>query len=121
MKSLLSLLLSLAGLLVATAPAAHAAAGCDQLRSEVEGKIAAAGVTRFSVTVVDANAPVTSGKVVGSCELGSKKLVYETTPAAPGTPGTAAVAAPAVRGAGSERILTECRDGTVSMGGACKP
>ena len=42
-------------------PAAHAAAGCDQLRSEVEGKIASAGVTRFSVTVVDANAPVTSG------------------------------------------------------------
>lgn len=121
MKSLSSLLLSLAGLLVATAPAAHAAAGCDQLRSEVEGKIASAGVTRFSVTVVDANAPVTSGKVVSSCELGSKKLVYETTPAAPGTPGTAAVAAPAARGAGSERILTECRDGTVSMGGACKP
>lgn len=118
MKSLLSLLLSLAGLLVATAPAAHAATGCDQLRSEVEGKIAAGGVTRFSVTVVDANAPVTSGKVVGSCELGSKKLVYET---APGTPGTAAVAPPAARGAGSERILTECRDGTVSMGGACKP
>ncbi|MDQ7957295.1 MAG: DUF1161 domain-containing protein [Rhodocyclaceae bacterium] len=118
MKSPLSLLLSLAGLLVATAPAAHAAAGCDLLRSEVEGKIASAGVTRFSVTVVDADAPVTHGKVVGSCELGSKKLVYETTPAAPGTP---AVAAPAAKGAGSERILTECRDGTVSMGGACKP
>lgn len=112
MKSLLSLLLSLAGLLVATTPAAHAATGCEQLRSEVEGKIAAGGVTRFSVTVVDANAPVTSGKVVGSCELGSKKLVYETTPTA---------AAPAARGPGSERILTECRDGTVSMGGACKP
>ena len=111
MKSLLSLL-SLAGLLVATPPAAHAATGCEQLRSEVEGKIAAGGVTRFSVTVVDANAPLTSGKVVGSCELGSKKLVYETTPTA---------AAPAARAPGSERILTECRDGTVSMGGACKP
>jgi len=118
MKSLLSLLLSLAGLLVATTPAAHAATGCEQLRSEVEGKIAAGGVTRFSVTVVDANAPVTSGKVVGSCELGSKKLVYETTPAAPGTP---TAGAPAARAPGSERILTECRDGTVSMGGACKP
>lgn len=117
MKSLLSLL-SLAGLLVATSPAAHAAAACDQLRSEVEGKIAAGGVTRFSVTVVDANAPVTSGKVVGSCELGSKKLVYETTPAVPGTPSTAT---PAAKATGGERILTECRDGTVSMGGACKP
>lgn len=117
MKFLLSLL-SLVVLVLAWTPAAHAASGCDQLRSEVEGKIAAGGVTRFSVTVVDANAPVTSGKVVGSCELGSKKLVYETTPAAAGTP---AVAAPAAKGAGSERILTECRDGTVSMGGACKP
>ena len=115
MKSLLSLLLSLAGLLVATPPAAHAATGCEQLRSEVEGKIAAGGVTRFSVTVVDANAPVTSGKVVGSCELGSKKLVYET---ALGTPSVTAATA---KGAGSERILTECRDGTVSMGGPCKP
>ena len=118
MKSLLSLLLSLAGLLLAATPAAHAAAGCDQLRSEVEGKIAAAGVTRFSVTVVDANAPVTSGKVVGSCELGSKKLVYETAPAGPGAQ---PAAAPPVAGAGRERILTECRDGTVSMGGPCKP
>jgi hypothetical protein len=118
MKSLLSLLPSLAGLLVAATPAAHAATGCEQLRSEVEGKIAAGGVTRFSVTVVDANAPVTSGKVVGSCELGSKKLVYEATPAAPGMP---TAAAPASSVPGSERILTECRDGTVSMGGACKP
>ena len=114
MKSLLPLL-SLAGLLVAAAPAAHGAAACDQLRSEVEGKIAAAGVTRFSVTVVDADAPVTSGKVVGSCELGSKKLVYE---AAATTPGVQATVSPAAAGARSERILTECRDGTVSMGGA---
>ncbi|MBS0427445.1 MAG: DUF1161 domain-containing protein [Proteobacteria bacterium] len=114
MKSLLSLI-SLVGLLAATPPAVHAAAACDQLRSEIEGKIAAAGVTRFSVVVVDANTPVTSGKVVGSCELGSKKLVYET---ALGTPSVTAATA---KGAGSERILTECRDGTVSMGGPCKP
>jgi len=106
-----------AGLLLATMQAAQAA-GCDQLRSEVEGRIAAAGVTRFSVTVVDASAPVTSGKVVGSCELGSKKLVYEASPAAPGAPATASTPGPA---GGSERILTECRDGTVSMGGSCRP
>lgn len=106
-----------AGLLLATMQAAQAA-GCDQLRSEVEGRIAAAGVTRFSVTVVDASAPVTSGKVVGSCELGSKKLVYEASPTAPATGATAATPGPA---GGSERILTECRDGTVSMGGSCRP
>ena len=120
MKSLLSLL-SLAGLLVATMPAAHAATACDQLRSEVEGKIAAGGVTRFSVTVVDANAPVTRGKVVGSCELGSKKLVYEAAPGAAAAPAAGPATVPHAASARSERILTECRDGTVSMGGACKP
>ena len=100
------------GLLVAGSPA-HAALACDQLRSEIEAKIISGGMTRFSLTVVDANAPAT-GKVVGSCEQGSRKIVYAPQAAAPG-------AVPPAPPAGRERILTECRDGTVSMGGSCKP
>lgn len=94
--------------------AAHGAESCDALRTQIESKIAAAGVARFTVTVVDANASA-NGQVVGSCELGSKKIVYEkgagpdrgATPSAP----AASSGAP---------ILTECRDGTVSAGGDCR-
>jgi len=92
----------------AFAGAAAAAEPCEALRAQIEAKIAAAGVTRFTVTTVDA-AAVAAGQVVGSCELGSKKIVYQRE----GAP--AAGAAPA-----GEEILTECKDGTVSVGGDCR-
>lgn len=97
--------------------AAHAqnntGASCETLRAQIESRIAAAGVAHFSVTTVDANANA-KGKVVGSCELGSKKIVYETTDA---TGPSQSTAAPKPRGAA---IVTECRDGSVSMGGDCR-
>jgi len=94
----------------AFAGAAAAAEPCEALRAQIEAKIAAAGVTRFTVTTVDAGA-VAAGQVVGSCELGSKKIVYQREP------GSGAGAAPArPRG---EPILTECKNGTVSVGGDC--
>jgi hypothetical protein len=95
----------------AFAGAASAAENCEALRTQIEAKIAAAGVTRFSVTAVDASAPA-AGQVVGSCELGSKKIVYQREG------GPVQGAAPAQPG--SERILTECKDGTVSLGGDCR-
>lgn len=54
---------------------------------------------------MDADAKV-SGRVVGTCDLGHKKFAY-----LPGKP------AP-VRGDGP--ILTECKDGTTSLGGDCR-
>lgn len=93
------------------AGAASAASSCGTLRAEIETRIAAAGVTRFAVTTLDANAPAT-GQVVGRCDLGSKKIVYSRDDGA--VPG-ANVAAP--RG---EPMLTECKDGTVSVGGDCR-
>lgn len=107
---LLPTALALAG----AAHAAHGAESCDALRTLIESKIAAAGVARFTVTVVDANASA-RGQVVGSCELGSRKIVYEKD-AGPDR-GTAPAAPAAASGA---PILTECRDGTVSAGGDCK-
>jgi len=98
---LISMALALAG-------AAHGAENCEALRTQIEAKIAAAGVTRFTVVTVDANAEA-AGQVVGSCDLGSKKIVYQRE----GAP--AAGAAPA-----GEEILTECKDGTVSVGGDCR-
>jgi len=107
----------LISLMLAFAGAAHGAEDCEALRTRIESKIAAAGVARFTVTVVDANATA-AGQVVGSCDLGSKKVVYERdvgpmregVPAAAGSPSSSS----------SEPILTECKDGTVSVGGDCK-
>jgi hypothetical protein len=100
---------------LALAGAAHSAENCETLRAQIESKISAAGVTRFAVLTVDANAPA-AGQVVGSCELGSKKIVYqrEGGSAPPG-----AGPAPA-RSPEDADILTECKDGTVSVGGDCK-
>jgi hypothetical protein len=100
---------------LALAGAAHGAENCEALRAQIETKISAAGVTRFAVLTVDGNAPA-AGQVVGSCELGSKKIVYqrEVGSAPPG-----AVPAPA-RSPEDADILTECKDGTVSVGGDCK-
>lgn len=102
---------------IATAGAAQAAENCEALRAQIESKIGAAGVTRFAVLVVDADASA-AGQVVGSCELGTKKIVYQRE----GGPAQA-VAVPtaaAPRTPEDDDILTECKDGTVSVGGDCK-
>lgn len=95
------------------AGAASAATSCDTLRADIESRIAASGVARFAVTVVAADAPA-SGQVVGSCELGSKKIVYAREGAATATAGADASRPP------KEQMLTECKDGTVSVGGDCR-
>jgi hypothetical protein len=94
----------------AFAGAAAAAEPCETLRAQIEARIAAAGVTRFTVTAVDAST-VAAGQVVGSCELGSKKIVYQREPA---TGAEAAAPRP-----GGDQILTECKNGRVSIGGDC--
>jgi hypothetical protein len=94
----------------AAASAAATAAGenCEVLRDQIESRIAAAGVANFSVRVVDASATVDTGRVVGTCGRGSRKIVYETQTAPQSSPATS-------------RILTECRDGSMPAGGTCKP
>lgn len=96
-----------AALLVLAAPAA-AAETCEAIQARIDAKIRASGVPAFTLRTVDAAAKV-DGKVVGSCELGTKKIVYAQggAPAKPGKPG-------------KDAILTECKDGTVSMGGDCR-
>lgn len=107
----LPLLVSLA--CAGLAGSAAAAEDCEALRARIEAQIAAAGVAQFTVRTVDALAPA-EGQVVGSCELGSKKIVYRRADGSRSEP-----AAPAARG--TERILTECRDGSVRVGGDCPP
>ena len=101
------LILTLATLSLASS--ASWANNCDAIRSQIETKIKASGVTDFSLAVVEADAR-TAGRVVGTCDLGTKKIVYATSSAS----------APSSAKPKPQPILTECKDGSVSLGGECK-
>ena len=94
---------------------------CEPLRAQIESKIKAAGVTNYSVVTVD-NAASAAGQVVGSCAMGAKKIMYAKGDAPVASPSAATAANktafPAKTKAGA--MLTECKDGTVSVGGDCK-
>ena len=92
------------------AGAASAAGSCDAILAEIDMKIRAAGVSRFTLTTMDAAEANINGKVVGSCDLGTKKIVY--------LQGDPSASAPPPR---NEPIVTECKDGSVSVGGTCRP
>ena len=99
-----------------------AAITCDELRTEVETKIRTGGVSLFTVTIMDVATP-TTGRVVGSCDRGSKKLVYQQTDVSAGTTDKKPPSAPPTptRSVKQEDpIPTECRDGSISMTGTCK-
>lgn len=87
---------------------------CEAIRAQIESKIAASGVLGFNVTVIDANANAT-GQVVGSCALGTRKIVY-VRPSSAGTDNASTPAPP--RGSA---VITECKDGGAPIGGHCKP
>jgi hypothetical protein len=110
-----SLLLKSIALIACSTALPSFAATCTELQSEVEAKIHNAGVSQFTISIADANAP-TSGKVVGTCEMGAKKLIYTLAPSS----NNVAFAPPVPPKPKTEAILTECRDGSVSMGGDCK-
>lgn len=87
-------------LAIATTTAAAQAGNCDAIRAQIDAKIKARGVTNHSLTVAGVDDKVT-GKVVGTCDQGRKKIVY-------------------AQGERDEVILTECRDGSAPVGGVCK-
>ena len=64
-----------AGLVIA-GPALAQRKDCGELRIEIEAKIKANGVEKFSLDVVDKDAQA-EGKVVGTCVGGTKKIVYK--------------------------------------------
>ena len=49
---------------------------CDELRSEIAAKIEANGVKEYTLDVLPADQEVTDKKVVGTCEGGTRKIVY---------------------------------------------
>lgn len=72
---------------------------CESIQSGIDARIRSSGVDQFTLKIVDADAP-TTGKVVGTCDRGSKKIVYLKP--------------------GADAILTECKDGSITYGGDCK-
>jgi hypothetical protein len=59
-----------------TGPALAQRKSCDELKGEIEAKIKKNGVEKFSLDVVEKDAQA-EGKVVGTCDGGSKKIVYK--------------------------------------------
>ena len=117
-------------MLLAMGGAAHADNWVPN-RAKIETQIREAGVAVFTVTVMPQDAPA-SGEVVGSCDNGQQKIVYtrgvarrapvsapSTTAAVPTRPQSLAPARRAQRPTPEAEIITECKDGTVSVGGRC--
>lgn len=63
------------GLLSVAGTALAAGKPCEELKAEIAAKLDAKGVTNYSLEIVDKGA--SDGKVVGTCEAGSKEIVYK--------------------------------------------
>jgi Protein of unknown function (DUF1161) len=62
--------------LAISGPALAQRKDCGELRGEIEAKIKKNGVEKFSLDVVEADKQA-EGKVVGTCDGGTKKIVYK--------------------------------------------
>ncbi len=78
--------LVIALMFVASASAyAQAPKPCEELKAEIAKKLEANNVKSYSLEIV-AKDKEAEGKVVGTCDGGTKKIVYSRTSAAPKTP-----------------------------------
>ncbi len=104
--------------LLVVAGAVQAQGNCEPIRAGIEARIQAAGVTDFSVVTLDAAASA-PGREVGRCERGSRKILYQRGEAgvAAATPAVTPSAKPATSAA---PVITECKDGRVTVGGDCR-
>lgn len=50
---------------------------CEALKREIEVKVQASGVTSYTLEIVAASEVRDLNMVVGSCEGGSKKIIYQ--------------------------------------------
>jgi hypothetical protein len=61
--------------ILAFAPAAFAKS-CDELKSEIAAKLDAKNVSNYTLEIVAKDAE-SDGKVVGTCDGGTKKIIYK--------------------------------------------
>lgn len=83
MKALLTVA---AVLLVPACSYAQGPKACEELKSEIAAKLDAKNVKGYTLEIVDKDKDVTDGKAVGTCEGGSKKIIYRKGVAAAETP-----------------------------------
>jgi hypothetical protein len=69
-------LIAMVSLVLIASPAVAQVKPCEELKAEIEAKIKNNGVKEFTLTIVDKDA-AEDGKVVGTCDGGSKKIVYK--------------------------------------------
>lgn len=50
---------------------------CEELKAEIEAKIQAQGVPSYTLEIVANDEVHDNNMVVGSCENGSKKIIYQ--------------------------------------------
>jgi hypothetical protein len=64
------------GLLSIAGTALAAGKPCEELKSEIDAKLQAKGATSYTLEVVDKGS-VSDKQVVGTCEAGTKEIVYQ--------------------------------------------
>ncbi|AUM67612.1 DUF1161 domain-containing protein [Pseudomonas fluorescens] len=50
---------------------------CEELKAEIEAKIQAQGVTSYTLEIVTNDEVHDQNMVVGTCEKGTKKIIYQ--------------------------------------------
>jgi len=79
--------LAIIGVLLFVPMCAHAQGPkpCEELKTEIAAKLDAKGVTSYTLEIV-AKDKDAEGKVVGTCEGGTKKIMYRRGATPPETP-----------------------------------
>ncbi|MGH9743757.1 MAG: DUF1161 domain-containing protein [Candidatus Acidiferrum sp.] len=70
------LLIIAATLAIPACSYAQGAKPCEELKTEIAAKLDAKGVKSYSLEIVAKDKEVTEGKVVGTCDGGTKKIIY---------------------------------------------
>jgi Protein of unknown function (DUF1161) len=82
----MKLLAAIGVLLFVSVPAhAQAAKPCEELKDEITKKLDAKGVKGYTLDIV-AKDKDAEGKVVGTCDGGTKKIIYSKTSPSAATP-----------------------------------
>ncbi|MCU1718630.1 DUF1161 domain-containing protein [Pseudomonas sp. 5P_3.1_Bac2] len=70
-------LIPIALLTLVSSAALAAPKPCEELRAEIEAKIQANGVASYTLEVVSNDEAKDPNMVVGSCDGGTKKIIYQ--------------------------------------------
>jgi hypothetical protein len=79
----MKVLLTIAAVLMVPACSyGQGAKACEELKTEIAAKLDAKGVTGYTLSIVAKDADAGDAKVVGTCEAGTKKILYKKGEAA---------------------------------------